>query len=330
MAKRQSRRSISVRGVTYNQLREHCGKAHVSMSDFIEARVADWFVEHKVVFEMPGTTATKPPPAKKPAPRPLPPPIERGPAHRPVTVTTATAAVAAFRAPPSARSIPPQPVTSRPAAPVRPAPTRFIGFDRAAEGGERTVSVVATRKGDGELRVVGLGARPAPARSVVQHTTTGVQRSVHTMQHPTPAPKPTVPPRAPAATATKKPGARTSVTPKRVARGCGVALKSVADALAKLEDAGFVDRNGGDGFNLTASGMQHIRDGKVGAADLADRVLSFIGRIAGVRPATTPPLRPTTATVALPKSPAPAGAIGRPHGEKVPVSRTTQGPTVLW
>ena len=43
MAKKQSRRSISVRGVTYNQLREYCGKAHISMSDFLEQRVADWF-----------------------------------------------------------------------------------------------------------------------------------------------------------------------------------------------------------------------------------------------------------------------------------------------
>src|SRR2546430_14489038 len=72
MAKKQSRRSISVRGVTYNQLREHCCKQNISMSDFLEQRVADYFTEHKVKFEMPGTTMTKPPPAKKPAPRPLP------------------------------------------------------------------------------------------------------------------------------------------------------------------------------------------------------------------------------------------------------------------
>ena len=59
MAKKQSRRSISVRGVTYNQLREYCSRINLSMSDFLEQRVADYFTQHNVTFTMPGTQPSK-------------------------------------------------------------------------------------------------------------------------------------------------------------------------------------------------------------------------------------------------------------------------------
>jgi len=40
MAKKQTRRSISVRGTTYDALRTYCDKKGVSMSEVIEERVA--------------------------------------------------------------------------------------------------------------------------------------------------------------------------------------------------------------------------------------------------------------------------------------------------
>lgn len=43
MAKKQTRRSISVRGTTYEALRAHCAEASLSMSDFIEQRIAEYF-----------------------------------------------------------------------------------------------------------------------------------------------------------------------------------------------------------------------------------------------------------------------------------------------
>ncbi len=47
MAKKQTRRSISVRGVTYERLRNYVAAASIggglSMSDFVEQRIAEWF-----------------------------------------------------------------------------------------------------------------------------------------------------------------------------------------------------------------------------------------------------------------------------------------------
>jgi hypothetical protein len=45
MAKRQTRRSISIRGTTYRRLREHCATTEISMSDFLEQRIAEFFGE---------------------------------------------------------------------------------------------------------------------------------------------------------------------------------------------------------------------------------------------------------------------------------------------
>ena len=43
MAKVQTRKAVSIRGTTYARLREHCEVARVSMSDFVEQRIAEWF-----------------------------------------------------------------------------------------------------------------------------------------------------------------------------------------------------------------------------------------------------------------------------------------------
>ena len=47
MAKKQTRRSISVRGVTYEQLRVWCDAHHVAMSEFIETRIAEYLGKGK-------------------------------------------------------------------------------------------------------------------------------------------------------------------------------------------------------------------------------------------------------------------------------------------
>ena len=43
MAKVQTRRSISVRGSTYALLRDYCAGASLSMSDFVEQRIVEFF-----------------------------------------------------------------------------------------------------------------------------------------------------------------------------------------------------------------------------------------------------------------------------------------------
>ena len=43
MAKKQSRRSVSIRGVTYGQIRRFCERNELSMSEFVEERIASFF-----------------------------------------------------------------------------------------------------------------------------------------------------------------------------------------------------------------------------------------------------------------------------------------------
>ena len=87
MAKKQTRRSISVRGVTYNQLRDHCAGASISMSDFIEQRIADYFVDSPVAVARPAAAVTPAPRAPAPhAPAPRPQLTTHAPDRRPASV----------------------------------------------------------------------------------------------------------------------------------------------------------------------------------------------------------------------------------------------------
>ena len=43
MAKKQTRRSVSIRGHTYEMIREYCERNNVSMSEFVEDRIAAFF-----------------------------------------------------------------------------------------------------------------------------------------------------------------------------------------------------------------------------------------------------------------------------------------------
>lgn len=67
MAKKQTRRSVSIRGTTYDKVREFCERKNVSMSEFVEERIADFFGEATIEKPAPATTRRLPK-----APRPVP------------------------------------------------------------------------------------------------------------------------------------------------------------------------------------------------------------------------------------------------------------------
>ena len=152
MAKKQTRRSISIRGVTYNHLRDYCAGVDLSMSDFIEQRIAEFFERNKVTVAPAAPRLTIAPPHDKRsaplAPRPLAaaspirpavnpaanraaPRVAPAPAApRPIPASSSIVArnpmpVAALRSVPAAAPTPPpaRPVASAAAASGRPAPT---------------------------------------------------------------------------------------------------------------------------------------------------------------------------------------------------------------
>lgn len=43
MAKKQSRRSVSIRGSTYDLIRRYCERNELSMSEFVEDRISSFF-----------------------------------------------------------------------------------------------------------------------------------------------------------------------------------------------------------------------------------------------------------------------------------------------
>jgi hypothetical protein len=65
MTKRQTRRSISVKGLTYQRLKDHCDKEGRSVSGFLE----DIIAENLDALGVPVPTVLRPPPAP-PTPKP--------------------------------------------------------------------------------------------------------------------------------------------------------------------------------------------------------------------------------------------------------------------
>lgn len=43
MAKKQTRRSVSIRGSTYELIQQHCKQNNQSMSEFVEERISSFF-----------------------------------------------------------------------------------------------------------------------------------------------------------------------------------------------------------------------------------------------------------------------------------------------
>ena len=67
MAKKQTRRSISVSRTTYEKLKSFCEVNNISMSQFVETRVGDFLGEAPAA-----TPAVTPPAAERPRPAPIP------------------------------------------------------------------------------------------------------------------------------------------------------------------------------------------------------------------------------------------------------------------
>ena len=67
MAKKQTRRSVSIRGATYDQIRGYCERNGLSMSEFFEDLTAKFFNGTRPQEALPKTTV-EPTPVEKPAP----------------------------------------------------------------------------------------------------------------------------------------------------------------------------------------------------------------------------------------------------------------------
>jgi hypothetical protein len=74
MAKKQTRRSISVSRTTYERLKNFCEANNISMSQFVESRVGDFLGEGATVtLSVPVTPSSHPPRPSAPSPaRPAP------------------------------------------------------------------------------------------------------------------------------------------------------------------------------------------------------------------------------------------------------------------
>jgi hypothetical protein len=107
MAKKQTRRSVSIRGTTYDRIRSYCELEGISMSEFVEQRIAAFF-DGSERAAAPAKAAPKP--AKPTAP---------------------------VEAEPPARAEPQRAEPSRPAEPARPAPRREAAPQREPRRSQR-------------------------------------------------------------------------------------------------------------------------------------------------------------------------------------------------
>jgi hypothetical protein len=109
MAKKQTRRSISVSRTTYERLKSFCETNNISMSQFVETRVGDFLGqggEATTTVDIIRPTVPRPaapaPSAPRPAPAPAPqkPSQESRPAPQVVPMTSAAARFAVEPPPP--------------------------------------------------------------------------------------------------------------------------------------------------------------------------------------------------------------------------------------
>src|SRR5512135_434113 len=127
MAKKQTRRSISVSRTTYERLKAFCETNNISMSQFVEARVGDFLGEgaasQGTTSVIPATPRpTIPAPAKPSTPAPAPAQPAKSEASRPsspaIPMTSAAARYAVEPPPPVIKQKPsepaPKPAEKRP------------------------------------------------------------------------------------------------------------------------------------------------------------------------------------------------------------------------
>jgi hypothetical protein len=115
MAKKQTRRSISVSRTTYERLKAFCETNHISMSQLVETRVND-FLGTGEVAPMPVAPSASSAPLRPVMPRPTLVPPPRPVESRPVPASMNPAASSA----PAPAVIPAQP------APITSAAARFV------------------------------------------------------------------------------------------------------------------------------------------------------------------------------------------------------------
>ena len=115
MAKKQTRRSISVSRSTYERLKAFCETQNISMSQFVETRVGD-FLSSPDAPAIPAEPRPPRPVAPRPAPRPearAEPPPAPAPVRTPMTSAAARYAVE----PPPPIIKPREPVDAKPPTP---------------------------------------------------------------------------------------------------------------------------------------------------------------------------------------------------------------------
>ncbi|MSP59353.1 MAG: hypothetical protein EXR72_03250 [Myxococcales bacterium] len=154
MSKKQTRRSISVRGTTYVRLKSYCEAASLSMSDFVEQRIA------KYLEGQPGAVA--------PA-RPL---LSRAEA-RPVAAKPAPARVAIARSERTSTPI----RSEAPAARVAPVVSRSAVTLKKPAIAALRVSHPAPRPPVAQERAGGGRPAPTPASQIVKKRVSGDDRN---------------------------------------------------------------------------------------------------------------------------------------------------------
>jgi hypothetical protein len=123
MAKKQTRRSISVSRMTYERLKAFCETNGISMSQFVENRVGDFLGEGAAVPETTNQVVVER--AERPALPPRPAPASpSGVAPRPLTPSL----------PPKTSTAPAQPpIAPRPSTPTGPVPMTSAAARYAVE-----------------------------------------------------------------------------------------------------------------------------------------------------------------------------------------------------
>lgn len=64
MAKKQTRRSVSIKGATYEKIRTYCEKHGLSMSEFVEDLITQFFSGNGAVLSAPAAVSTSTTPTR--------------------------------------------------------------------------------------------------------------------------------------------------------------------------------------------------------------------------------------------------------------------------
>ena len=103
MAKKQTRRSISVSRTTYERLKAFCESNNISMSQFVETRVGDFLGSNEGITTITPVAPRPTPPQPAPGPRPvasIPPKSETRSSSPAIPMTSAAARFAVEPPPP--------------------------------------------------------------------------------------------------------------------------------------------------------------------------------------------------------------------------------------